>query len=48
LPAADQAAILDKVKAFDAFSPEENDPHGEHDFGAFASSGASWSRATTT
>lgn len=27
-----QAAVLDAVKAFSAFTPN-NDPHGEHDFG---------------
>lgn len=27
-----QAAALDAVKAFSAFTPD-NDPHGEHDFG---------------
>jgi hypothetical protein len=40
LPAADQAAILDRVRTFDAFTPE-NDPHGEHDFGAFEYNGQS-------
>ena len=34
----DQAAILDRVRTFDDFAPE-NDPHDEHDFGAFAYKG---------
>ncbi|WP_424363142.1 DUF3768 domain-containing protein [Methylocystis parvus] len=34
LPLADQAAILRKARSFDAFTPD-NDPYGEHDFGAF-------------
>ena len=34
LPATDQATILEKVRTHAAFEPE-NDPHGEHDFGAF-------------
>jgi len=34
LPFQDQAAIVGKVMAFDQFT-EDNDPHGEHDFGAF-------------
>jgi Protein of unknown function (DUF3768) len=34
-----QAAILDAVAAFDAFSPED-DPYGEHDFGALTIAGA--------
>ena len=38
LPPQDQAAILAKVMAFDAFT-EDNDPHGEHDFGAFDHAG---------
>src|SRR5471030_49143 len=28
------AVLLDRVRRFDAFTPD-NDPHGEHDFGAF-------------
>ena len=38
LPFADQAAILGKVMRFDAFTLD-NDPHGEHDFGAFDHAG---------
>ncbi len=34
LPPGDIAAILRLVTTFDAFTPD-NDPHGEHDFGAF-------------
>jgi hypothetical protein len=34
LPFAEQAAIIGKVMNFDSFT-EDNDPHGEHDFGAF-------------
>ena len=34
LPEADQAAIFDRVRNFDDFTPD-NDPYGEHDFGAF-------------
>jgi hypothetical protein len=32
LDADDRAAILEKVRTFDTFT-EDNDPHGEHDFG---------------
>lgn len=38
LPYADQAAILGKVMEFDQFN-EDNDPHGEHDFGSFEHAG---------
>jgi hypothetical protein len=38
LPQADQLAILGKVARFDHFS-EDNDPYGEHDFGAFEHAG---------
>ena len=34
LPAADQSAIREKVERFNTFTPN-NDPYGEHDFGAF-------------
>tara|TARA_R110002167_G_scaffold38412_12_gene119646 strand:- start:1714 stop:2037 length:324 start_codon:yes stop_codon:yes gene_type:complete len=33
-----QAMVLRKVATFDAFD-EDNDPHGEHDFGAFELTG---------
>jgi hypothetical protein len=33
MPADQRRSLLQKVRAFDAFS-EDNDPHGEHDFGA--------------
>jgi Protein of unknown function (DUF3768) len=33
MPAEQRRSLLEKVRAFDAFS-EDNDPHGEHDFGA--------------
>ena len=38
LPPQDQAAIREKVETFDAFTPD-NDPYGEHDFGAFEHNG---------
>ena len=38
LPYPDQAAILGKVVEFDQFN-EDNDPHGEHDFGSFEHAG---------
>ena len=34
LPDAAQFEVLQKVRAFDAFT-SDNDPYGEHDFGAF-------------
>lgn len=39
LPPQLLAAIVAKVQTFDAFT-EDNDPHGEHDFGAFEVAGA--------
>jgi len=38
LSASVKFRILEKVRAFDAFSPE-NDPHHEHDFGSFEEGG---------
>jgi Protein of unknown function (DUF3768) len=38
LPQEDQSAILEKVRAFDAFTPD-NDPYGERDFGNFEHNG---------
>jgi hypothetical protein len=40
LPTEDQAIILSRVCSFDDFTPE-NDPYGEHDFGAFDHNGIS-------
>jgi hypothetical protein len=41
-------AVDIKVQTFEAFS-EENDPHGEHDFGSFEFAGAQcfWKMTTT-
>lgn len=33
-PTIEKAEILDKVRHFDNFTPD-NDPYGEHDFGSF-------------
>jgi hypothetical protein len=38
LSLADQSAIREKVETFNTFTPD-NDPHGEHDFGAFEHQG---------
>jgi len=38
LPDDDRSAICEKVETFDSFT-EDNDPHGEHDFGAFEHGG---------
>ena len=38
LPEADRIALLLAVRRFDSFDPD-NDPHGEHDFGAVEVSG---------
>ena len=38
LPDADRSAICEKVETFDSFTPD-NDPHREHDFGAFEHGG---------
>ncbi len=38
MPADQRRSLLQKVRAFDAFT-EDNDPHGEHDFGAIDEGG---------
>jgi Protein of unknown function (DUF3768) len=38
LPAEQRRSLSEKVRAFDAFS-EDNDPHREHDFGAIDQGG---------
>ena len=38
MPAEPRRSLLAKVRAFDAFT-EDNDPHGEHDFGAVDEAG---------
>lgn len=35
LPQPVMSTIIERVQTFDAFTPD-NDPHGEHDFGAIA------------
>ena len=41
LPTRDREAVLRKVVQFDTFT-EDNDPHGEHDFGAFDHAGVKY------
>ena len=41
LPAVEQAKVLAAVRRFDAFTPD-NDPYGEHDFGAVERDGATY------
>jgi hypothetical protein len=38
MPRDQRRSLLQKVRAFEAFS-EDNDPHGEHDFGAIDEGG---------
>ena len=38
LPLDQRRSLLQKVRAFDAFT-DDNDPHGEHDFGAIDEGG---------
>ena len=38
MPLDQRRSLLEKVRAFDAFG-EDNDPHGEHDFGAIDEGG---------
>lgn len=38
LPQEEQSAIREKVEKFNDFN-KDNDPHGEHDFGAFEHNG---------
>jgi len=40
LDPTEQAEIMRRVFAFDAFTPD-NDPYGEHDFGSFEYTGKS-------
>lgn len=43
LPDVDKAAVLTKVRTFDAFNGD-NDPHGEHDFVSFEHEGVKYFR----
>jgi hypothetical protein len=38
MPADQRRSLLEKVRAFDVFT-DDNDPHGEHDFGAIDEGG---------
>ena len=46
LPVDQRRSLLAKVRAFDAFT-DDNDPHGEHDFGAVDEAGVRcfWKKA---
>ena len=44
MPAEQRKSLLAKVRAFDDFT-EDNDPHGEHDFGAIDESGVTFARS---
>ena len=41
LPEGELAAVLNAVRTFDAFT-QDNDPHGEHDFGKVEVGGSSY------
>ena len=41
LPEAELAQLLERVRSFDAFSPD-NDPHAEHDFGSIEHAGTTY------
>lgn len=41
LPDVEKAAVLAKVRTFDAFN-SDNDPHGEHDFVSFEHDGVKY------
>ena len=41
LPEAELAQVLERVRAFDEFT-NDNDPHGEHDFGNFEVGGVTY------
>ena len=48
LPIEEQLVILATIRDFDTFT-EDNDPHGEHDFGSLDYKGEkSFGRSTTT
>ena len=49
MPLEQRRSLLAKVRAFDVFT-DDNDPHGEHDFGAIDEGGVRcfWKRSTTT
>ena len=38
MPSDQRRSLLEKVRAFDAFT-DDNDPHGDHDFGAIEEGG---------
>jgi hypothetical protein len=41
LPEEDVARVLERVRRFDEWT-EDNDPHGEHDFGSFVVGGMTY------
>ena len=41
LPEGERAQVLERVRAFEEFT-NDNDPHGEHDFGSFDVAGVTY------
>ena len=47
LPEADQSSVRELIETYDAFD-DDNDPHGERDFGTMSANGYSGNSTVTT